>query len=144
MGEYVSLCKVEGEIKMHHMVDMVCVYADPMKTATIAFIVPDDTKLNELANQCNISYDTANRKDLCNNPHLTEYALKDLKSYLSGKLEKFEIPKEITLVNEMWNPESGLVTAAMKLKRKAIQNAYQHEIDKMYRKIDESMSMPFP
>ena len=128
-----KLSKVESEIKLHPMVDMVCVYADSMQTATIAFIIPDITKLYELANQCNISYDTASRKDLCNSPLLTEYALKDIKRYVSGKLEKFEIPKEITLVNEMWTPESGLVTAAMKLKRKAIQNAYQHKIEKMYR-----------
>ena len=144
MGEYVSLSKVESEIKMHPMVDMVCVYADPMKVSTIAFIIPDDTKLSEMANQCKISHNTASRKDLCNNPLLTEHVLKDLKRFVTGKLQKFEIPKEITLVNEMWNPESGLVTAAMKLKRKAIQNAYQHDIDKMYRKIDQSKSIQFP
>ena len=40
-------------------------------------------------------------------------------------------------MDEPWTPETGLVTAAMKLKRKAIQSAYQNEINKMYRQVDE-------
>ena len=35
MGKYVSLTKVEREIKLHPMVHLVCVYADPMKTSTV-------------------------------------------------------------------------------------------------------------
>jgi len=49
-------------------------------------------------------------------------------------LEKFEIPTAITLCPEVWQPESGLVTAAFKLKRKAIQGAFQPAIDLMYGK----------
>ena len=47
-------------------------------------------------------------------------------------LEKFEIPTRITLAPETWTPESGLVTAAFKLKRKVIQTLFQPSIDEMY------------
>ncbi len=47
-------------------------------------------------------------------------------------LEKFEIPGAITLVQELWTPESGLVTAAFKLKRKPIAEYYAKEIKKLY------------
>ena len=47
-------------------------------------------------------------------------------------LEKFEIPTKLTLIPTIWTPEMGLVTAALKLKRKEIQNTYQEDIDKMY------------
>ena len=138
MGEYVSLSKVENEIKMHPIVDMVCVYADPTKTATIAFIIPDDAKLCEFANQCNVfSPAGGKRADLCKNQVLKEHILKDITTCVSKRLEKFEVPKIIALVDEPWTPETGLVTAAMKLKRKAIQSAYQNEINKMYRQVDE-------
>ena len=46
--------------------------------------------------------------------------------------EKFEIPKAITLLPELWTPDSGLITAAMKLKRKEIENRFCNQIDYMY------------
>ena len=132
MGEYVSLSKVESEIKIHPLVDTVYVYADPAKTTTVALIVPDQSKLLELGHQLNISNNYATYKDLCKNPILIDWVLKDITTYVSRRLENFEVPKGITLVSETWNPDSGLVTSAMKLKRKPIQNAYQHEINRMY------------
>lgn len=49
-----------------------------------------------------------------------------------GKLQKFEIPGAVKLCPEQWSPDMGLVTAAFKLKRKAVQERYQHEINRMY------------
>jgi len=53
-------------------------------------------------------------------------------SWFSGKLEKFEVPAAVKLCSEVWSPDMGLVTAAFKLKRKDIQERYQHEINRMY------------
>ena len=135
MGEYVSLSKVESEIKIHPLVDTVCVYADPTKTATVALIIPESATLFELKNQLNIP-DIENvenkRETLCKNPALIDYVLKDISNYVSKRLERFEIPKAITLVSELWTPDSGFVTSAMKLKRKPIQSAYQNDINRMY------------
>ena len=36
------------------------------------------------------------------------------------------------LVSELWTPESGLLTAAMKLKRKNIEEKFSEEIAQMY------------
>lgn len=47
-------------------------------------------------------------------------------------LEKFEIPTKMTLIPNPWLPDSGLVTAALKLKRKEIQKKYQEDINRMY------------
>ena len=49
-----------------------------------------------------------------------------------GRLEKFELPQAVTLVDEQWTPESGLITASFKMKRRVIQNFYQQQIDRMY------------
>lgn len=49
-----------------------------------------------------------------------------------GKLERFEIPKKIRLSAEPWTPETGLVTDAFKLKRKALKTHYQEDIERMY------------
>ena len=41
----------------------------------------------------------------------------------------------VTLVPEAWTPESGLVTAAFKIKRKVIQTFFQQDIDQMYKEM---------
>ena len=46
-------------------------------------------------------------------------------------LDKTETPEKVTLVSEEWTPESGHVTAAMKLKRKFIEDFYKQEISSM-------------
>ena len=49
------------------------------------------------------------REEACSNPKIVEELTKDLwKHGLNQRLEKFEIPKALTLVAEPWTPESGL------------------------------------
>ena len=48
-------------------------------------------------------------------------------------LGKYEIPAKFTLIPDPWTPESGIITAAFKLKRKVIQDLYQNEINQMYK-----------
>jgi len=74
-----------------------------------------------------------NYKDLILDIEVQEAVLKELSKHgLKRGLEKFEIPTALTLIGESWTPESGVITAAFKLKRKVIQNIYQRDIDKMY------------
>jgi long-chain acyl-CoA synthetase len=49
-----------------------------------------------------------------------------------ARLEKFEIPTKIKLIPEPWTPESGLVTAALKLKREVIKAAYEKDLAQLY------------
>ena len=48
MGEYVSLGKVENALKLHPVVENVCVFASPLKTTTVALIVPDEVTLRQI------------------------------------------------------------------------------------------------
>lgn len=49
-----------------------------------------------------------------------------------ARLEKFEIPAKIKLLPEPWTPESGLVTAALKIKRDCIRKAFSEDLAKLY------------
>lgn len=49
-----------------------------------------------------------------------------------ARLQKFEIPAKVKLISKPWTPESGLVTAALKLKREAIRKEYADELAKLY------------
>lgn len=49
-----------------------------------------------------------------------------------ARLEKFEIPAKIKLLSDPWTPESGLVTAALKIKREIIRKTFQEDLLKLY------------
>lgn len=48
-GEYVSLGKVESELKTCSLVDNVCVYADPNKLFAVALLMPNPDHLQAIA-----------------------------------------------------------------------------------------------
>lgn len=49
-----------------------------------------------------------------------------------ARLEKFEIPAKIKVLSDPWTPETGLVTAALKLKRDIIRKTFQEDLAKLY------------
>lgn len=129
-GEYVSLGKVETELKTCPIVENICVYGDPSKTYCVALVVANEKVLAELAESLSIKGEF---EDLCSNPIIEKAVLKDLAEHAkNSRLEKFEIPAAITLCKEMWSPDMGLVTAAFKIKRKDIQERYKADINRMY------------
>ena len=115
MGEYVSLGKVESILKIHSVIDNICVCARPSESFTVALIVPDENKLKILASELLINQDIS-FEDMCMDYKVIAEVLRQVTAHgLQMGCEKFEIPKAITLIPEVWTPDSGLVTAAMKL-----------------------------
>ena len=97
----------------------------------VALLCPDRGNLQKLAEK--FGKTDTDISALCGDKDLTGAVLRELVQY--GKqlrLEKFELPGAVTLCQEMWTPESELVTAAFKLKRKPIQQFYQMDINRMY------------
>ncbi|CRL00268.1 CLUMA_CG013541, isoform A [Clunio marinus] len=129
-GEYVSLGKVETEMKTCSLVENVCVYGDPSKTYCVALVVPVEKVLMELATSLGI---TGDFEELCSNSVIEKAVLKELAEHAKkSRLQKYEIPAAITLCKDVWSPDMGLVTAAFKIKRKDIQERYKAEINRMY------------
>ena len=130
-GEYVSLGKVEASLKIHPCVENLCVYADPRKLSTVAIVVPEKGFMEEKAGK------EGSKEDLCNDPKVVDAVLDALRQQgAQVGLERWEIPKAVTLTAVDWTPESGLVTAAFKLRRRQIQEKYQEEIDGLYAKLE--------
>ena len=129
-----SLGKVESVLKIHNVIDQICIYAKPTESYTIGLVVPDEAKLMALASNLITKKDAA-YEDICSDPAIIKELLKQISTHgLSMGLEKFEIPKQISLISEQWTPDSGMVTAAMKLKRKEIESRYASQIENMYSK----------
>jgi len=134
LGEYVSLGKVESQLKTHPLVENICVYGDSYQPYTVAVMVPIRNALETLATELGKTYSDYNV--LCKDNDIIQAVIKSINVHgIKSNLEKFEIPKMVTLVPEAWTPESGLVTAAFKLKRKMIQSFFQQDIEQMYKEM---------
>jgi long-chain acyl-CoA synthetase len=109
-GEYVSYGKLEPLIRDSAHVDNAMVYADPLQPYCVAVVCRSpDSKATE------------------------EEILKDIQKILkTAKVAKFEIPKKIKVVDEQWNPENDLATAALKLKRQNLQKHYKDVLAALY------------
>ena len=133
-GEYVSLGKVENCLKDHPLVTNVCVIADSSKTFCVALVVPDISSLGDSAQKLNLNtYLNTSTQELYDNSTLVRYITSLLFNHgFQAGLKKFEIPKSIALISTPWTPETGLVTATFKLKRKLMQERYKSIIDSLY------------
>ncbi|KAK9869381.1 hypothetical protein WA026_003137 [Henosepilachna vigintioctopunctata] len=129
-GEYVSLGKVEAQLKTNPLVDNICVYGESSKDYCVALVVPNKQQLISLAEKKGI---VKPFEELCVSPEVEKLVVQELSDHgRKNKLEKFEIPTAVKIVTEVWSPDMGLVTAAFKLKRRDIQERYKSEINRMY------------
>lgn len=130
-GEYVSLTKVETELKGCEYVDNICVYGDSFKSHLVALVAPNTKALKRLAESLNKGI--VNLKELCEDKVITKKVTEAIIEYAkSAGLQKVEIPTKYKLCHEDWLPDTGLVTAAMKIRRKNIQVFYQKDINILY------------
>ncbi|XP_019249337.1 PREDICTED: long chain acyl-CoA synthetase 8 [Nicotiana attenuata] len=130
-GEYISLGKVEAALLSSNYVESIMVYADPFHNYCVALVVPSRQVLEKWAQENGIQH--KDFSELCDKGE----AVNEIKQSLSkvakaAKLDKFELPAKIKLIPESWTPESGLVTAALKLKREPLKARYKNELEKMY------------
>lgn len=128
---YSFLLQVETALKQSQYVDNICVYGGTFSSDIVALITPIPKSLNELAAGMGKSHLTL--AQMCDDPDLEQAVFNDLA--LTGKaasLGKKEIPVRIKLVSDDWTTENGILTAALKLKRKAIESRYEHVLHELY------------
>uniref|UniRef100_A0A7N0UPA7 AMP-dependent synthetase/ligase domain-containing protein n=1 Tax=Kalanchoe fedtschenkoi TaxID=63787 RepID=A0A7N0UPA7_KALFE len=130
-GEYVSLGKVEAALSVCSYVDNIMVHADPFHSFCVALVVASRPAIEEWAKTQGIAY--ADFIELCQKSETRKGVHEALiTSAKKARLEKFEIPAKIKLIHEPWTPESGLVTAALKLKRESIKKMHSQDLLELY------------
>ena len=119
-------------MKTHELVESICVYADPIKDFAVAILVPNLKALKELSEKVQVNLNMPD-EDLCKNENVLKQLAATLSTYgIKNGLEKFEAPKKYAVVLDEWTPDSGLVTAAFKIRRLQITQKYENEINQMY------------
>ncbi|XP_042225672.1 long chain acyl-CoA synthetase 8-like [Homarus americanus] len=136
-GEYVSLGNIESKLKTHSLIESICVCAYSGAKHVVAIIVPFSDSLIKIGVKLGHMED-ATMQDLCSDMKVKKAVLDELLAH--GKkqgLGRWDLPAAIFLTPEPWTPESGLVTAALKIKRAPIKARFQLEIDNMYGQFDD-------
>ncbi len=96
-----------------------------------ALILPNFDNLTGWAEQRKL--DATDKTILTQLPEVKQL-YKDIITNFNVNFGKVEQIKQFELITDEWTPENGLLTATMKLKRKAIKEKYQNIIDKFYSK----------
>jgi len=107
-GEYVSLGKVENAMKQVTGISQVVVFAKSDKDHCVAIV-----------SQPERGWGTVGGK-----PEEAELAPAVDKALRKQGLARFEIPTKVKVTDEIWTPETGLVTASLKLQRNPLRNHY--------------------
>jgi len=131
-GEYVALEHLESVYgnSPYVMPSGVAVFADPFQNFPVAVVLPQMTYVRSLSGYSNMT-----NEQIINNEGLRKAILEDLKRVgREGGLKKFEFVQDVALSGDLWTPENGMVTAAMKLKRPELIKRYKNELEKMYKK----------
>lgn len=136
-GEYVSLGNAESKLKTLSNVENICVFADSTKDKTVAVVVPSAERLWKVASSVGIDNESVSMEELCRDDRVKESILKELQMH--GKkcgLSRWEVPAAVYLTLEPWTPDTGLVTAALKLRRKQLSLHYENTVHNMYSRLD--------
>ncbi|CEF65279.1 AMP-dependent synthetase/ligase domain-containing protein [Strongyloides ratti] len=132
-GEYIALGKVESSLVSNPYIDNICLYAHSDMDYLIALIVANKFNIEKLAFKLNIN---GTFDELCKNKIIRNAVANDIAKSMFDILNKFEIPRKVILFSSPWTSQAGLLTDAMKIKRKAIEETFKNEIEEVYTPIN--------
>eukprot|EP00121_Abeoforma_whisleri_P008437 Awhi_evm2s7745 len=129
-GEYVSLGKVESVLKAANYIDNMMIYADPLHSYCVALVTVNKS-IEAWATKNGI--EVTEWKEFVHNPSVVAEVLSAIQTCAkSSKLQRFETPTKVYVCEEAWLPDTGLVTASLKLQRVPLKKKFAAEIQAMY------------
>ncbi|KAJ1645529.1 medium-chain fatty acid-CoA ligase faa2 [Coemansia asiatica] len=131
-GEFIAPEKVENICMDHFIVNQAFIYGDPLKSALVAVIVPDETLLPMFLRNKGIISSSTGLEDLCSNGDVRRIVMEELGSW--GKahgLRGFEIPKAVYLYPVPFE-QIDLLTPTFKLRRREAKEYFRDIISQLY------------
>ena len=131
-GEYVALEALEALYIQNEIAvaNGVCIVASPLRPYCAALVLADETKCMKFAADRGIH---AIWPDVLEHPSFVEQATASF-AQLARKAGKrpHEVVRRVKFIRDDWTPENGVFTAAMKLKRRAIDERYSAVIHDLF------------
>merc|ERR1711879_530899 len=142
-GEYIAPERLETIYCQCKYLSNAFVYGDSHKSSVVGVVVPDCVAAKQWVDQNGVKYGNETKapntpKEICDSEEFNKVILADLKAIAEeAKLNRYEQLPAIHISGQYWDPDSGLVTDAMKNKRDPLFNAYEKEIAAMYAKLGQ-------
>ncbi|KAH9483478.1 Long-chain-fatty-acid--CoA ligase 2 [Psilocybe cubensis] len=142
-GEYIALEKLESLYKSCDYVSNICVHVIPGATHPVAVLFPHEVNLRHALS---LSHDPAldrlkgaDLPTLCQDPYVQHIVLKACNEVgAKNGLKGSEVLCGVVLTPDEWTPETGLVSAAMKVKRAVIASTFAKEIEAQFSDLSAS------
>lgn len=131
-GKFIAPQPIENSLKHHALIAEAVVLGDKHKFPAV-LIAPSFAALEEWARDNHVSF--SSRPELVASPKVLAL-YEGIVEECNQKLARFEKLKKVILVAEEFSGENGTLTASMKLRRRAVEERYQREIDELYAKAE--------
>ena len=128
--------QIESVLKSCPLVDNICVCGGSYSNHVTALVSPNQKNLLRMTQQMGLTSHTIT--DVCNNKEVNKRVyLSIVETATTAGISKKEIPVKIRLVCDEWTPDNDMLTAAMKMKRKNVENRYRDEIQWLFTDSDD-------
>jgi long-chain acyl-CoA synthetase len=128
-GKFVYPATIEEEIKLIPYVEFAMVYGLNMPY-TICLVYPDFMVMGKYAKENNLPTDPV---EMIKDERIVKLFENAIKNQLEGKFGSYEVPRKILLMSEGFSVDNGMLTQTLKLKRRAVLQKYQSDIDRLYK-----------
>lgn len=142
-GEYIAPTVLENMYLKSEYIDQICVHGDSFRNFCIAVIVPNEGTIRSWAHtQHKLHEDQF--QDLIKHQQVYDLIIGDLlKIGQENKKQSYEIPRGIVLDAQKFTETNGLLTGSGKLCRHKISKNYADQFDKLYEKVENSISQSY-
>jgi long-chain acyl-CoA synthetase len=131
-GEYIAMEALESTYVQDPLLvpNGLCIVVDSLQPFIVAVALTDEAKCHKFCEANKIEYKWP---EVLSTPEFIKAALASLAATAkANKIAPFCFIKNVRFVTDEWTPESGILTAAMKLKRREISSKYGELITKMF------------
>lgn len=128
-GKFVYPAAMEEAIKLIPYIEFAMIYGLNMPY-TICLVYPDFVVMGKYAKENNLPTDPA---QMVKDERVVRLLEDEIRNELKGKFGNYEIPRKLILMSEAFSVENGMLTQTLKLKRRAVLQKYQEDIDRLYK-----------
>ncbi len=127
-GKYIAPQVMENKFKQSMFIEQIMVIGENEKHPA-AFIVPDFEILKKWCKNHNISFN--DNEDIISKQVVLEKYSKEIEKY-NYSFSQYEQIKKFELLPKIWGPDTGELTATLKLKRRNVLEKYKFLYNKIY------------
>jgi long-chain acyl-CoA synthetase len=127
-GKFIAPQPIESSFKHHPWVAEAIVIGDKRKFPSV-LLVPNFAAIEEYARMEGLPF--SSRQELIANPEI-HARFAGIVDAVNAELAQFEKLKKFRLLSEELSAANGTLTASLKLRRRAIEEHFRHEIEQMY------------